>query len=163
MNSDLSNTTICRDPYCWCPGLDEKKCPWCAGLIRQVPAFSINGIEICEDCRQTFYRNLAASAKASGQLDASGILDGMEPATVTRHIIFPSAWADAMKATLGDAATGTSKEDLTKQVQFLADMQKMVNSRLPKYVEKLRKAGASWEDVGSALGMSKQAAWERFK
>jgi hypothetical protein len=29
-------------------------------------------------------------------------------------------------------------------------------------VAALRLAGASWRDVGEALGTSKQAAWERF-
>jgi hypothetical protein len=29
-------------------------------------------------------------------------------------------------------------------------------------VRALRIAGASWEDIGEALGVSRQAAWERF-
>jgi hypothetical protein len=29
-------------------------------------------------------------------------------------------------------------------------------------VERLRKRGVSWEKIGAALGMSRQAAWERF-
>ena len=30
-------------------------------------------------------------------------------------------------------------------------------------VAAFRRSGASWDDVGRALGMSRQAAWERFR
>jgi hypothetical protein len=33
---------------------------------------------------------------------------------------------------------------------------------LQAQVEALRKRGASWDAIGSALGISRQAAWERF-
>jgi len=33
---------------------------------------------------------------------------------------------------------------------------------LQQQVETLRKRGASWADIGAALGVSRQAAWERF-
>jgi hypothetical protein len=33
---------------------------------------------------------------------------------------------------------------------------------LQQQVETLRKRGISWADIGSALGISRQAAWERF-
>ena len=33
---------------------------------------------------------------------------------------------------------------------------------LQQQVETLRKRGISWADIGAALGVSRQAAWERF-
>ena len=33
---------------------------------------------------------------------------------------------------------------------------------LQAQVEELRKRGTSWDAIGSALGISRQAAWERF-
>ena len=33
---------------------------------------------------------------------------------------------------------------------------------LQQQVETLRKRGVSWSDIGAALGISRQAAWERF-
>ena len=33
---------------------------------------------------------------------------------------------------------------------------------LQQQVETLRKRGISWADIGAALGISRQAAWERF-
>jgi biotin operon repressor len=33
---------------------------------------------------------------------------------------------------------------------------------LQSQVETLRRRGVSWEAIGSALGVSRQAAWERF-
>jgi biotin operon repressor len=33
---------------------------------------------------------------------------------------------------------------------------------LQQQVETLRKRGVSWADIGAALGVSRQAAWERF-
>lgn len=37
-----------------------------------------------------------------------------------------------------------------------------VRAVLQAQVEALRQRGVSWADIGSALGMSRQAAWERF-
>jgi AhpD family alkylhydroperoxidase len=33
---------------------------------------------------------------------------------------------------------------------------------LQGHVDELRKRGVSWEKIGQALGVSRQAAWERF-
>ena len=33
---------------------------------------------------------------------------------------------------------------------------------LQQQIEVLRKRGVSWSDIGAALGISRQAAWERF-
>ena len=37
-----------------------------------------------------------------------------------------------------------------------------VRTQLQQHVDELRKRDVSWERIGAALGMSRQAAWERF-
>jgi biotin operon repressor len=37
-----------------------------------------------------------------------------------------------------------------------------VASRLQRSIEILRKREVSWQQIGDALGISRQAAWERF-
>jgi biotin operon repressor len=37
-----------------------------------------------------------------------------------------------------------------------------VHAALHNHVDKLRDRGVSWTRIGEALGVSKQAAWERF-
>lgn len=71
------------------------------------------------------------------------ILDG-KPAPA-----FPG-WAalsdDALLATL---APSSAAVDTTRDV-------------LQEHVDALRKRGVSWSSIGDALGISRQAAWERF-
>lgn len=65
------------------------------------------------------------------------ILDATPPATLGD---------DALLASLGacDAAVDAAREVLQRRV------------------EQLRGRGASWETIGKALSVSRQAAWERF-
>lgn len=37
-----------------------------------------------------------------------------------------------------------------------------VRGDMQKKIDLLRKRGVSWENIGNALGISRQAAWERF-
>ena len=37
-----------------------------------------------------------------------------------------------------------------------------VRSVLQNQIESLRKRGVTWAEIGRALGVSRQAAWERF-
>ena len=37
-----------------------------------------------------------------------------------------------------------------------------VRSVLQAQIDTLRKRGVSWSEIGDALGVSRQAAWERF-
>ena len=40
--------------------------------------------------------------------------------------------------------------------------EKAIDKVLREQVGRARRAGCSWTDIGEALGVSKQAAWERF-
>ncbi len=46
-----------------------------------------------------------------------------------------------------------------KQAQLTREAQR----RLEEYVRRARAAGASWQAVGAALGITRQSAWERFR
>jgi hypothetical protein len=71
------------------------------------------------------------------------ILDAVPPA-------FKDGWDSMSDDQLLDALRPTSAAvDGTRAV-------------LQAQVEALRKRGASWDAIGSALGISRQAAWERF-
>lgn len=36
-------------------------------------------------------------------------------------------------------------------------------ARIPNLVEQVRREGASWTEIGLALGVSKQAAWRKYR
>lgn len=44
-----------------------------------------------------------------------------------------------------------------------ADRERQSRDDLRDLVAEAKAAGISWEAIGAALGMSKQAAWERFR
>lgn len=47
-------------------------------------------------------------------------------------------------------------------VQSLDAVQLAATSVISALVDEVRSAGGSWSDVGDMLGISRQAAWERF-
>ena len=53
-----------------------------------------------------------------------------------------------------------------RPLDFLRELKKctttLVDHMESKAVELARDQGASWTDIGTALGISRQAAWERF-
>lgn len=53
-----------------------------------------------------------------------------------------------------------------RPLNFLRELKKctttLVEQHEARAVDLAREQGASWTDVGAALGISRQAAWERF-
>src|SRR2546427_339677 len=47
--------------------------------------------------------------------------------------------------------------------QRQARLAQEARKRLDEYVRRARLAGASWQAIGTALGTTRQAAWERFR
>ena len=62
---------------------------------------------------------------------------------------FPGWAALSDDALLSTLAPSSAAVDATREV-------------LQEHVEVLRKRGVSWSAIGDALGISRQAAWERF-
>jgi hypothetical protein len=53
--------------------------------------------------------------------------------------------------------------DILKAVHALDALVDESTSLRSAAVQEARLQGASWEEIGTALGMSRQAAWERFR
>lgn len=58
--------------------------------------------------------------------------------------------------------TTMSDEALLERLPLIAASAGQVESALERWVTEARRRGASWARVGSTLGISRQAAWERF-
>lgn len=71
--------------------------------------------------------------------------------------------------TLGDAiadvtAARTSELDRVEHAVVLSlQLDHLAHSLLEHFVDRARRGGATWSTVGRALGISKQAAHERFR
>jgi ClpX C4-type zinc finger len=52
--------------------------------------------------------------------------------------------------------------DLLAKLPRIASVGAQVEGGLQRWVREARRRGSSWADIGEALGMSRQSAWERF-
>lgn len=50
----------------------------------------------------------------------------------------------------------------TSRLHELADAARDAQNALEAEVVRLRRLGASWSDIGQALGVTRQSAWARF-
>ncbi len=50
-----------------------------------------------------------------------------------------------------------------ERLALLADMRRLVESEIGGEARTMTHRHASWADVGRVLGVSKQAAWERYR
>jgi hypothetical protein len=53
-------------------------------------------------------------------------------------------------------------ERVLKDLPRMAIVGAQAERNLSRYVQKARELGATWSVVGTALGMTRQSAWERF-
>lgn len=54
-------------------------------------------------------------------------------------------------------------DDALHHVRVLHDAENCIDDWLIEAITAAREGGASWDDVGRALGVSRQAAWEAFR
>lgn len=52
--------------------------------------------------------------------------------------------------------------DPLQVIQGLADTVELFDTKIRVTVSRARKRGKTWDEIGQALGISRQAAWERF-
>ena len=52
--------------------------------------------------------------------------------------------------------------ELLSRLPRIASVSAQVEGSLQRWVGEARRRGSSWADIGEALGMSRQSAWERF-
>jgi ClpX C4-type zinc finger len=55
-----------------------------------------------------------------------------------------------------------SDDELLQRIPFIAASAANIEAELRDRVHELRDRGVSWARIGSALGMTRQSAWERF-
>jgi len=55
-----------------------------------------------------------------------------------------------------------SDAEVLHRLPRIAAVASQVDGGLRRWVEEARRRGSSWADIGDALGMSRQSAWERF-
>jgi hypothetical protein len=123
-----------------------------AQLIAGPSVFICNDcVDICNDVLAAERRKVAAdgdaaapAANASEAVDASGMAD---PAAPTQPI--------------GDIRSMPT-ERLLLWLKFQEDLLEQSSAGLQEAVDILRQREVSWAAIGEALGVSRQAAWERF-
>lgn len=54
------------------------------------------------------------------------------------------------------------RQETISSITELAQLHKETGNKIPWAVKNAREAGATWEQISQALGISKQTAWERF-
>jgi hypothetical protein len=65
-----------------------------------------------------------------------------------------------VKVTLG--ISGDWRADPLKAISGVTEGIKSLDGTLAEAVHHARKQGITWEEIGKALGVSRQSAWERF-
>jgi hypothetical protein len=55
-----------------------------------------------------------------------------------------------------------SDTEILAKLPLIADTATQVNGFLGEWVQMARERNLSWAEIGQALGVSRQAAWERF-
>ena len=75
----------------------------------------------------------------------------------------PAPTLDELIATVADRSAGEDPlVQLSSAVELAGELGTMSDALLNHFVETARSAGASWAQIGSALGVSKQGAQQRF-
>lgn len=69
--------------------------------------------------------------------------------------------ADAEPPSLPEWAS-LSDDELLQRIPFIAASAANIEAGLRDRVQELRGRGVSWARIGTALGMTRQSAWERF-
>lgn len=58
--------------------------------------------------------------------------------------------------------SGDVKENPLAALKGLAHASRSIESKLTEAVREARRQRFTWEEIGAALGITRQAAWERF-
>jgi broad specificity phosphatase PhoE len=53
-------------------------------------------------------------------------------------------------------------DEILQRIPRIAAVASQVDGGLRRWVTEAHRRGSSWADIGDALGMSRQSAWERF-
>jgi hypothetical protein len=56
-----------------------------------------------------------------------------------------------------------SRDPLTRLAQLREERDRIISLAIPETVEAARAQGEPWQHIGDALGISRAAAWERYR
>jgi biotin operon repressor len=101
--------------------------------------------------RQEEYVRGARAAGASWQVIGAAL-------GITRQ----SAW-ERFRHLSVDATDGATTSQRPRPPVRRSSTQQEAAERIERYVQGARTAGASWQVIGAALGITRQSAWERFR
>ncbi len=68
----------------------------------------------------------------------------------------------AVRVSVSLKVSGDVKENPLGVVKGLVNASRSIESKLTEAVQEARRQRFTWEEIGAALGISRQAAWERF-
>lgn len=105
--------------------------------------FAGRGVYICSECVDTATEILEFNAAPDKEPDPEGVAAGR-------------AHAEAR------AAAEHAPDGLTARIRILERTRAQVDEQIAACVLELRAADVSWSQIGKALDVTKQAAWERY-
>ena len=73
-----------------------------------------------------------------------------------------STYTEALNETAVQAGVIADYSDPLEALRSLVELERTIQAARESAVELARFSGESWAAIGAALGMSKQAAWERY-
>ena len=99
--------------------------------------------------------------------EETGLLAGAPTASICRDCAVRAAALLDAAPTPGEMLPdtpwgGLDDDELMARLPQVAEAREQVDAHLRRWVEAARGRGISWASIGSALGMSRQSAWERF-
>src|SRR5262245_62833060 len=132
------------------------RCSFCCKTQHEVAQLIAGpSVFICNDCVDICNDVLAAERRKAGNAAA--------PAANAPEPVDASAVADPAATTqpIGDIRS-MATERLLLWLKFQEDLLEQSRAGLQEAVDTLRQREVSWAVIGEALGVSRQAAWERF-
>jgi ClpX C4-type zinc finger len=114
------------------------------------------GVFICDECVAICNDVISAERVRAKQNEAASGPQSKETADATA-----TETAAAETHTIGDVQS-MSTEQLLRLVQFQEKLLEQSRAGLQEAVDTLRSREVSWATIGEALGVSRQAAWDRF-
>jgi hypothetical protein len=71
--------------------------------------------------------------------------------------------ASEMKALMSDGDIDDEYSRLPNMLRLMNETRALLNPMIENYVTIMRSFGHTWEEIGQVLGVSRQAAWEKYR
>jgi hypothetical protein len=122
-----------------------------------------DGVFICDECvalcAQIISEELAHEV-ISQELADEGISEELTEKIIAKELA--EDWPKSAGSPVAPWEKDVPLEDLLPRLSKVAAAQARADENLHLWVAKARSLGATWRQLGEALGMTRQSAWERF-